>query len=133
MRRVLGVLMIMGGIAGIAARPANPLTVGADLALGFYQKLISPLQGGGICNFSPSCSNFSRQSYRLYGPLWGTLMTFDRLERCNNGAWTYRDQYYIGISSERLNDPPKNHHLPTRVRDAKTQGADGAPETREDK
>lgn len=125
--------MIAGGMAVIAARPSNPLTLGADLALGFYQKLISPLQGGGICNFSPSCSNFSRQSYRLYGPFWGTLMTFDRLERCNTGAWTYLGQYYSGVRDEKLNDPPKNHHLPTRIKELEARREDGAHGNPEDK
>lgn len=125
MRRVLVLIAIL--ISSTAsARPGNPLTVSADLALGFYQKLISPLQGGGICNFSPSCSNFSRQSYREFGPFWGTLMTFDRLERCNLGAWGLRDRYYIGIVKERLYDPPKNHHLPSRITGGRSRNPDGS-------
>jgi putative component of membrane protein insertase Oxa1/YidC/SpoIIIJ protein YidD len=125
MRRVLATILVL--FAGAAfSRPANPLTVGADLALGFYQKLISPLQGGGICNFSPSCSNFSRQSYRIYGPFWGTLMTFDRLERCNVGAWGFKDRYYAGIVNDRLNDPPRNHYLPARITAARQRNVDGS-------
>lgn len=119
MRRFVAILMLAGCAATIQARPANPLTVGADLALAFYQKLISPLQGRGLCNFSPTCSNFSRQSYRLYGPLWGTLMTFDRLERCNPGAWRLLDIYYSEVRNERLFDPPSGHHLPSRIREEK--------------
>jgi putative component of membrane protein insertase Oxa1/YidC/SpoIIIJ protein YidD len=116
MRRVFVILFILGICTGLSARPANPLSVGADLALHVYQKLISPLQGGHICNFSPSCSVFSRQSYRLYGPLWGTLMTFDRLERCNPGAWRHLHTYYPELRSERLSDPPCNHYLPARLK-----------------
>jgi len=109
-------LILLLGMIPLAARPANPLTVGADLALGFYQRMISPLQGGHVCNFSPTCSNYSRRAYRLYGPLWGTLMTFDRLERCNPGAWRIVNMYYPGIENERIADPPCNHHLPSRRR-----------------
>jgi|GEM_PF-2119007 len=116
MRLVFFILVLLGGCMPLAARPANPLSVGADLALHVYQKLISPLQGGHICNFSPTCSAFSRQSYRLYGPLWGTLMTFDRLERCNPGAWRHLHTYYAELRSERLSDPPSNHYLPARLK-----------------
>lgn len=121
MRRTIAILMLMGCLFVISAHPANPLTVGADLALAFYQKLISPLQGQGLCNFSPTCSNFSRQSYRLYGPFWGTLMTFDRLERCNPGAWRHLGSYYPRLEQERLFDPPSNHHLPSRITDIKEE------------
>jgi putative component of membrane protein insertase Oxa1/YidC/SpoIIIJ protein YidD len=115
MKRVLAILLVIGGLLTLSARPANPLSVGADLALGLYQKLISPLQGGHICNFSPTCSHFSRRSYRLYGPLWGTLMTFDRLERCNPGAWGHLGTYYSRIEADRLYDPPCNHYLPDKL------------------
>ncbi|MBD3286332.1 membrane protein insertion efficiency factor YidD [candidate division WOR-3 bacterium] len=118
MKRILLVLLVISTIS-LVARPANPLSVGADLTLGFYQRLISPLQGGHICNFSPTCSNFSRQSFSLYGPFWGTLMTFDRLERCNPGAWRLVDLYYSGVENERIADPPRNHHLPSRLRSSK--------------
>jgi putative component of membrane protein insertase Oxa1/YidC/SpoIIIJ protein YidD len=114
---------LAGGLGGVLlasllfARPANPLSVGADAAIHVYQKLISPLQGHNVCNFSPSCSAFSRGSYRLYGPVWGTLMTFDRLERCNPGAWRHLNQYYDDVYQNKLTDPPRNHHLPTRLKE----------------
>jgi putative component of membrane protein insertase Oxa1/YidC/SpoIIIJ protein YidD len=114
MKRVLTILLVLGGL--LSARPANPLSLGADMALGIYQKLISPLQGRNICNFSPTCSAFSRRSYRLYGPLWGTFMTFDRLQRCNPGAWRQLEVYYSHIENDKLYDPPLNHHLPSRIR-----------------
>lgn len=43
-------------------------------------------------------------------------MTFDRLERCNPGAWRIVNMYYPGIENERIADPPCNHHLPSRLR-----------------
>lgn len=115
MKRVLVVTSILGCLSLLAARPANPLSVGADFALHLYQKLISPLQGGHICNFSPTCSEFSRRSYRSYGPFWATLMTFDRLERCNVGAWSLVDRYYLEVENQRLVDYPCDHYLPDRL------------------
>ncbi len=41
MKRILAVLALLGGFAMVVARPANPLSVGADLTLSIYQKLIS--------------------------------------------------------------------------------------------
>lgn len=120
MKRIL-LLLTLPGIVSLTARPANPLAVGSDLALGFYQRLISPLQGGQICNFSPTCSHFSRKSYRLFGPFWGTLMTFDRLQRCNPGAWRLLYRYYPDIENDRLADPPRNHHLPSRLRNCRAE------------
>ncbi|MEO0075576.1 MAG: membrane protein insertion efficiency factor YidD, partial [candidate division WOR-3 bacterium] len=71
----------------------------------FYKRIISPLQGQQICNFSPTCSEFARQSIRKYGLVLGTLMTSDRLQRCNPWAWTYLDKYYFGIENDRIKDP----------------------------
>lgn len=132
MRRALAAFALLCGFAMLAARPANPLSVGVDMALHLYQKLISPLQGGHICNFSPSCSAFSRSSYRLYGPFWGTLMTFDRLERCNPDAWRHLDVYYPELRSERLHDPPSSHHLPTRLRERRSSGKTDSEESDEE-
>ncbi len=122
------VILILLGATSLVARSGNPLSVGVDLTLGFYQTLISPLQGGGICNFSPSCSNFSRQSYRRYGPLWGMLMTFDRLERCNPGAWRHLGENYTHIEHGKLFDPVENHHLPTRLRELRKARENQQPE-----
>ncbi len=59
-------------------------------------------------------------------------MTFDRLERCNLGAWSYRDQYYLGLNDERLYDPPRDHYLPTRIKNAQARKADGSQKRSEE-
>ncbi len=41
-------------------------------------------------------------------------MTFDRLERCNPGAWRFLNQYYDGTRKSKLFDPPYKHYLPLR-------------------
>ncbi len=106
-------LVLVGVIfnGSLFASPYNSLSVTGNWAIGVYQKLISPLQGREICNFSPSCSNFSKQAINKYGMFWGVVMTADRLERCNFAAWSYFDIYYFGIVNDRLYDPIENHSI----------------------
>jgi len=55
-------------------------------------KLIALYQsrGGGEhllsveCNFSPSCSEYSRQAIEKYGLIKGILLAYQRIRRCNN-------------------------------------------------
>jgi putative membrane protein insertion efficiency factor len=87
------------------------LNITANWMFTFYKKLISPLQGKNICNFSPTCSQFSRQAINDYGFLVGLIMTSDRLLRCNPSAWQYLDYYYSNIKDGKIFDPPQNHYL----------------------
>lgn len=89
----------------------NSLNITANWTINFYKKIISPLQGQQICNFSPTCSQFYKQSINKYGIVIGSLMGSDRLLRCNSCAWTYMDKYYDGIDNERIADPPENHYI----------------------
>jgi hypothetical protein len=89
----------------------NSLNITANWSINFYKKIISPLQGQNICNFSPSCSQFYKQSINKYGIVIGSLMGSDRLQRCNPWTWTYLDKYYSGVSNNRLNDPIENHYI----------------------
>jgi hypothetical protein len=43
-----------------------------------YQLFISPVDGDR-CKMYPNCSAYSYQAYKTYGPVMGTLLTFDRL------------------------------------------------------
>jgi uncharacterized protein len=47
-----------------------------------YQKLVSSQQHN-VCVFTPSCSQFGLASIGTYGVIEGTLLTSDRLQRCN--------------------------------------------------
>lgn len=91
-------------------RETNPVKIVVNAGINIYQKLISSAQGD-VCNFSPSCSNFARQSISEYGILWGSLMTADRLMRCQPGAYKYYNIYYREIKDGRLYDPPKNNYI----------------------
>ncbi|MDD2500197.1 MAG: membrane protein insertion efficiency factor YidD [Geobacter sp.] len=51
-------------------------------AIRLYQVCISPLLPGS-CRFYPTCSDYSLQSIRRYGPYKGLLLTVSRLFRCH--------------------------------------------------
>ncbi|MFH1860191.1 MAG: membrane protein insertion efficiency factor YidD [bacterium] len=75
-------------------------------AIIIYQRIISPQQGG-VCNFTPSCSQFSLQAIKKYGISKGILMTSDRLQRCH---YCVSGEYSV-TPGNRFYDPVKNHCL----------------------
>ncbi|MFH1897681.1 MAG: membrane protein insertion efficiency factor YidD [Candidatus Desantisbacteria bacterium] len=75
-------------------------------AIIIYQKFISPQQGG-VCNFEPSCSAFGLEAIKRHGIIEGSLMTSDRLQRCN---YCVAGEYYFKPGG-RFYDPVRNHHL----------------------
>lgn len=79
-----------------------------------YQACISSRQGD-VCNFIPSCSQFTYEAIDKKGML-GILMAFDRLERCNYTSWNYAGRYYgVRYVKERgykLYDPVIREMLP---------------------
>lgn len=81
----------------------------ANVFIHTYQKIISSRQGGA-CNFTPSCSHYAQESIKKHG-IFGIIITFDRLERCNYSAWEYKDKYYEIKQAEtkeyKLYDPVK--------------------------
>jgi putative membrane protein insertion efficiency factor len=95
---------------GTPPKETNPVKLVAVSAIRLYQKFISPGQGD-VCNFSPSCSQYSREAIGKYGALVGVLMTADRLMRCNPGAYKYYDTSYPGIKDGKLFDPPENNYI----------------------
>jgi putative component of membrane protein insertase Oxa1/YidC/SpoIIIJ protein YidD len=96
-------------------------SVTARWALGGYKALASPLQGRHVCNFEPTCSQFSMQAVERQGLGPGILMTADRLERCNPYAQFYLGSYYQGIAEGRICDPVENH-APSRGAGVRGQG-----------
>ncbi len=108
MRRTLVLYAI---VITIATAGYDPLSVCSDWLIQTYKLFISPLQGGNICNFWPTCSQFTREAIRTRGFWEGVLIGADRLMRCHPGAWLYLDRYYFGISHDRLIDPVCNHVL----------------------
>lgn len=52
-----------------------------------YQCAISPIIGGrAACRFTPTCSEYTRQSIMKYGVLRGTVMGIRRISRCRPGG-----------------------------------------------
>ena len=47
-----------------------------------YKLLISPLFPS-VCRFTPSCSEYSKQSILKHGPLKGLVLTIKRIIRCH--------------------------------------------------
>jgi putative component of membrane protein insertase Oxa1/YidC/SpoIIIJ protein YidD len=97
-----------------APKETNPVTVVINTGILIHQKLIAPAQGD-VCNFSPSCSHFGREAFSKYGPLWGSLMTADRLMRCNPWAYQYSNTYYSGVKNYKIYDPAENNFILRKI------------------
>ena len=53
----------------------------------FYQIMISPFIGGrAVCRFTPTCSEYTRQSIQKYGLIHGTWLGVKRISRCRPGG-----------------------------------------------
>lgn len=52
------------------------------LPIRFYQLYISPLLGPS-CRFTPTCSEYARQSILKHGPIKGLALAIWRILRCN--------------------------------------------------
>ena len=55
-----------------------------------YQRTLSPDHGwfkemypGGYCKFTPTCSQYTKQSIEKYGPIKGSIIGAYRIMRCN--------------------------------------------------
>jgi putative component of membrane protein insertase Oxa1/YidC/SpoIIIJ protein YidD/TM2 domain-containing membrane protein YozV len=88
----------------------DALSVSGEWMIDGYKAVLSPLQGPGVCNFNPTCSQFARAAIRSQGFLPGVLIGADRLMRDNPSVWSYYDSYYTGeIVGGRIPDPVENH------------------------
>ena len=93
----------------------NPVSIVMKTTLTLYQKVVSSSQADA-CNFHPSCSRFAQRAIERYGFLWGTLMTADRLIRCNPLAYRHMYTYYSGRSrvysyDSHIYDPVDNNYI----------------------
>jgi putative component of membrane protein insertase Oxa1/YidC/SpoIIIJ protein YidD len=80
----------------------NPLVLTARILLFVYQQVLSP-QLKTNCPYSPSCSEFARQSITHWGLLTGSWMAADRLIRCS--YCTIRLDKHIQLNTEKISDP----------------------------
>ena len=49
----------------------------------FYQKFISPLKGP-TCRFYPTCSTYSIEAIKKYGPIKGSYLSLIRILKCHS-------------------------------------------------
>ena len=47
-----------------------------------YQLVISPWLGPK-CRFTPTCSEYSLQAFKKYGPIKGFWLSFNRIRKCH--------------------------------------------------
>ena len=52
------------------------------LIIRFYQKFISPLKGT-TCRFYPTCSAYSIEAIKKYGPIKGSYLSLRRILKCH--------------------------------------------------
>lgn len=91
-------------------RETNPLKIVINAGITIHQKVVAPAQGD-VCNFTPSCSRFSKKTISKYGVIWGSLMAADRLMRCNPWAADHLNTYYPGVKKGKIYDPVENNFI----------------------
>ncbi len=52
----------------------------------FYQYVLSPYLGGSKCRYTPSCSHYTMDAIKKYGPIKGIFLGAKRLSRCHPGG-----------------------------------------------
>jgi len=56
------------------------------LLIKFYQYVLSPYLGGSKCRYTPSCSQYTMDAIKKYGPIKGIFLGAKRLSRCHPGG-----------------------------------------------
>ena len=82
----------------------NPVSLLLGGTLYIYQNVFSK-HISADCLFTPSCSEFSKQAIKEYGIFKGTLLSIDRVNRCNRIAATGLKNYTVDQISKRYPDP----------------------------
>ena len=86
----------------------NPVSLIFGGTLYVYQNYISQ-HLSAECLYDPSCSDFSKQAVKEYGLIKGTLLSFDRLSRCNRIAATDLNSAMIHKKTHRFSDSVKRY------------------------
>lgn len=82
----------------------HPISFVMNGTLTFYQKVISP-QFSANCLYELSCSRFSREAIRMYGPLKGVALSADRLARCNRISGTTINPFRVNEQGKVIDSP----------------------------
>jgi putative component of membrane protein insertase Oxa1/YidC/SpoIIIJ protein YidD len=87
---------------------SNPVSLIYGGSLYVYQNFVSQ-HFSANCLYDPSCSDFSKQAVKEFGLIKGTLLSFDRLSRCNRIAATGLNPALINKETYRFNDSVKRY------------------------
>ncbi len=87
---------------------SNPLSLVYAGSLYMYQNFISQHLSAS-CLYDPSCSDFSKQAVKEFGLIKGTLLSFDRLSRCNRIAATDLNPSEVDPKIHRFHDSVNNY------------------------
>jgi putative component of membrane protein insertase Oxa1/YidC/SpoIIIJ protein YidD len=82
----------------------NPVNLLIGGSLYVYQNVFSK-HISADCLFTPSCSEFSKQSIKKYGLFKGILLSIDRLNRCNRIAAQDLKHKSVDQKTHRYPDP----------------------------
>ncbi|MFM1929310.1 MAG: hypothetical protein RL387_638 [Bacteroidota bacterium] len=52
----------------------------------FYQYVLSPYLGGSKCRYTPSCSQYTMDAIKKFGPIKGVFLGAKRISRCHPGG-----------------------------------------------
>ncbi|MFV1981213.1 MAG: membrane protein insertion efficiency factor YidD [Rhodothermia bacterium] len=67
----------------------------------FYQAAVSPYFGRGSCRYNPTCSEYTIEALRKYGPMKGSILSIWRILRCNPwGGHGWDPPRWFGETSE---------------------------------
>ncbi len=86
----------------------NPIGLLLGGSLYVYQNVFSKHLSAD-CLFTPSCSEFSKQAIKEYGLLKGTLLSIDRVNRCNRIAAQDLRLMSTDVKTNRYPDPVSKH------------------------
>jgi putative membrane protein insertion efficiency factor len=86
----------------------NPISFLLGSSLYIYQNVFSK-HISADCLFTPSCSEFSKQAIKEYGLLKGTLLSIERVNRCNRIAATDLSHSEVDPKTNRYSDPVSRH------------------------
>jgi uncharacterized protein len=89
-------------------RKFNPIGLLLGGTLYVYQNVFSKHLSAD-CLFTPSCSEFSKQAIKEYGLLKGTLLSIDRVNRCNRIAAQDLRLSSTDAKTNRYPDPVSRH------------------------
>lgn len=89
-------------------RKYNPISLLLGSSLYVYQNVFSK-HISADCLFTPGCSEFSKQAIKECGLLKGTLLSIDRVNRCNRIAATDLRHSEVDLKTNRYPDPVSRH------------------------